>query len=189
MLLMMADNAASMEGIVRQSSKDVAAGLTEEQRDERGATNQGPGVIGRTDMIKSIDVMISNSQLTTIPGGTEASSTLRGIQAVAKSGKGSLSADEYELIAKQYAAAREDLRRAFEAMSPEAQAEGKAFVRGLRVKDELAMRKMEDEEEKLRQVRAKIKAEDEQLAAAPPRKKTLAELEAAQSKSFGNSLR
>lgn len=189
MLLQMAENTASMEGIMRQSAKEMAAQLTEAQRDERGATNLGPGVIGRADMTQSIDVMLKNSQLSTIPGGTDASSTLRGIQAIANAGKGSITADEYELMAKQYAAAREDLRRAFEAMTPEAQAEGKSFVRVLRAKDELRMRQMEGEEEELRLVRAKIKAENERAAAAapPPKKKTLAELEAAQSKSFGQA--
>ena len=78
----------------------------------------------------------------------------------------------------------EDLRRAFEAMPPEAQAEGKAFVRGLRAKDEGRMREMSDEEEKLRVLRAKIKAEDEARGGLEPpkKKKTLAELEDAQAK-------
>ena len=146
-------------------------------------------MIGRADMVKSIDVMIANSQLASIPGGSEAASTLRGVQVVAKAGTGSLSAAEYELMANQYAAAREDLRRAFQAMSAGAQAEGKAFVRGLRAKDEARMQEMNDEEERLRRVRAKIQAEAAASAAAreagPPRKKkTLAELEAEQS-AFG----
>ena len=66
-------------------------------------------------------------------------------------------------------------------MPPEAQAEGKALVRGLRAQDEARMRDMSAEEEKLRILRAKIKAED-QSAEAPKKKKTLAELEAAQAK-------
>ena len=70
-------------------------------------------------------------------------------------------------------------------MPPEAQAEGKAIVRGLAAKDAARMREYDDEEEKLRLLRAKIKAEDEARAggAEPPRpKKTLAELEAANAK-------
>ena len=181
MLLQMAENTASMEGILRQSAKE-AASLTERQRDERGASNAGPGVITRIDMASSIDVMIKNSQLTSITGGNEAASTLRVVQVIAKTGKGNLSADDYELMAKQYAAAREDLRRAFEAMPPEAQANGKAFVRELRAKDMARMREMRDEEENVQRLRAKISAEDVATAqaAAPPKKKTLAELEAAQ---------
>ena len=180
MILQMAENTASMEGILRQSAKE-AAELTERQRDERGATNMGPGVIGRADMMQSIDVMIKNSQLTTISGGSEAASTLMVVKVIANTGKGPLSADEYELMAKQYSVAREDLRRAFEAMAPDAQAKGKDIVRGLREKDAARMRQLSDEDEKLRRLRAKI-AEDEAAAAqaAPPKKKTLAELEAAQ---------
>ena len=101
MLLQMAEQTASMEGIMRQSAKEINAQFTEQQRDERGANNLGPGVIGRVDMVKSIDVMITNSKISTIPGGSEAASTLRGIQVVAKTGSGALTADEYELMAKQ----------------------------------------------------------------------------------------
>jgi len=180
MILQMAEQTASMEGIMRQSAKEVEAKLTEQQRDERGANNLGPGVIGRGDMIGSIDVMIKNSQIASIPGGGEAASTLRAIQVVAKTGKGPLSGDEYELMAKQYAAAREDLRRAFEAMTPEAQAEGKVIVRGVAKQDAARMKQTNDDEEALRRLRAKIKAENEAAVAEPPRKKTLAELEAAQ---------
>ena len=54
------------------NSAEEAAQLTEAERDQRGATNRGPGVIGRADMMQSIDVMIKNSQLQTISGGGEA---------------------------------------------------------------------------------------------------------------------
>ena len=192
MVLQMAEQTASMEGIVRQSAKEmVELKLTEQQRDERGAKNLGPGVVRREDMLRSIDVMIKNSQLTSIPGGEDAAATLRGIQIIANAGQGALSADEYEQMAKQYSNAREDLSRAFQAMGPEAQAEGKAFIRGIRLRDEQRMKQMEDEEEKLRLLRVKMQADAEALArgqvAAPqmPRKKTLAELEAAQNKAFG----
>lgn len=136
MLLEIAQSTASMEGMLRQSSKDIADKMTQQERYEAGATSGGPGIISRGDMIKSIDVMIANSQLVSIPGGSKAVANLRGVQAIAKKGKGALAGKEYNLMAKQYAAALEDLRRAFEAMSPQAQAEGKAFIVGLRAKNQ-----------------------------------------------------
>ena len=137
MVLQMAEQTASMEGIMRRSAKEVASGMTTRQREEAGATNAGPGVIERGDMIQSIEVMITNSKIDTI--AREASGTLRAVQLTAKSGKGPLSSDEYLAMAKLYAAAREDLRRAFEAFTAEQQDEGKALVRRLRAQDDARM--------------------------------------------------
>ena len=124
-------------------------------------------------MLKSIDIMIKNSKLeTNIPGGEEVAATMRGVQAIAKAGKGPLSADEFAFMATQYSAARDDLRRLFEAMGPEEQAEGKAIVRGIRAKDEARLRIMEaanaEEEEKLRAARARLKEQAAARPAPPP---------------------
>ena len=52
---------------------------------------------------------------------------------------GDMTKGDYLAVAKQYEAAREDLRRAFESMPQEEQAEGKVVVRRLRAKDEERM--------------------------------------------------
>ena len=186
MLVQMAEQTASMEGIMRQSAKEMET-MTLQQRDEAGATNQGPGVIGRGDMIKSVDVMITNSKLETLPNGEETAMTLRAIQFTAKLGKGPLERDEYLIMARQYAAAREEMRRGFESLTPEEQAEGKAFAREIRARDEARMKEMQQEEERVKLARARIAEENARRGATTelPRKKTLKELEELQQATFG----
>lgn len=171
MLLQLAEQTAAMEGIMRQSAKDIER-LTLEQRESAGAANQGPGVVGRRDMIMSIDIMIANSKLESIPNGAEAAGTLRAIQLTARSGKGPLSSDEYLAMAAVYRNAREvDLRRAFEAFGPEEQAEGKAIVRKASEQDLTRMREMEAAEAaevaKLAAVRAAIQKEGARMRMEP----------------------
>ena len=159
MVLQLAEQTASMEGIMRESAKEAET-MTLEQRDQAGGNAMGPGVIGRGDMIQSVDVMIKNSQLeTSIPNGRDAAATLRGIQIIARGRKGELSKDEYVLMAAVYSATRDELRKLFEASTPEERAEGKAIVRKLAAKDNERMRAMEEEEQKLRALRAKSKNE------------------------------
>lgn len=185
MVLQMAEQTAAMEGIMRQSAKDMET-LTAQQRDEAAARNEGPGVIGRGDMYKSVDVMIANSKLESLPNGREAAQTLRGIQLACKLGKGPLAQDEYVGMANQYKAAREELRRGFESMSREEQAEGKAIIRGVQMRDQAMVKKYEEEAEKLQLARARIAEEPE---APPKRTKTLKELEEAQAAAFGKEAR
>ena len=185
MVLQMAEQTAVMEGIMRQSAKDMDT-MTVQQRDEAGATNAGPGVVGRQDMAQSVDVMIKNSRLETLPNGLEAASKLRGIRLTAKMGQGPLEKEDYLIMAQQYAATREDLRRGFEAMTPEEQAEGKRIVRELRQRDEAKMKEFQEEAERVEKFRARIAADNAAAPTSePPRRKTLKELEEAQQAAFG----
>ena len=168
MILQLAEQTAAMEGIMRQSAKEIQANMTLQQREYAGQTNQGPGVVGRNDMVRSIDTMITNSKLETIPNSGEAVGTLRAVQFTAKSSKGPLSIDEYVSMARLYSAARDELRRAFEAMSAEEQAEGRAIVRRLRAQDDARMRQMEAEEQRLRALREQSLAGSGARTEPPP---------------------
>ena len=77
MILQMAEQTSSMEGIMKQSALEMET-LTEGQREARGGRGEGPGVIARGDMTKSVNIMIANSQLESLPNGREAAATLRG---------------------------------------------------------------------------------------------------------------
>lgn len=205
MILQMAEQTSSMEGIMKQSALEMET-LTEGQREARGGRGEGPGVIARGDMTKSVNIMIANSQLESLPNGREAAATLRGIQLAAQSGRGSLERDEYLTMARLYSAARDDLRRGFESMDPAEQAEARAKMRGIQARDEARAKRGDGrgedpreggEAEKLKRERKRIDAEDRARAevlaldasargaAAAPRKRTLKELEEAQEAAFG----
>jgi len=133
MMLQMAEQTASMEGIMRESALETKT-KTKPQRIEAGSKGEGPGVVGRGDLVQSTDLMIRNSRIAEI--APVAAMTLRGIPRIVEGGKGDMTKDEYLAVAKQYDAAREDLRRAFESMTVEEQMVGKSIVRKLRAKDE-----------------------------------------------------
>lgn len=139
MILQMAEQTASMEGMMRASASE----MTTKSKPERilaGSKGLGPGVVAREDLVKSADVMITNSKIVTI--APAAAVTLAGVKRVANGGKGDMTKEEYLQVATQYSAAREDLRRAFETMTEEDQVKGKGIMRSMRAKDEERMRAM-----------------------------------------------
>lgn len=184
-ILQVAENTAAMQGIMIQSAKDMEQ-LTLEQR-----VDVGRPPISRGEMKASIDVILKNSKLATFPNADDAADTLRGVKLIAGAGQGDLTIDEFRSMAKQYQRARDELRKVFEALPEDQQATGKAMVREMRAADEKRVREFEEEQELVRVARAKIAEENSPRAtqggegAAPPRKKTLAELEASQKQAFG----
>lgn len=121
---------------MRQSATDTST-QNKIQRISAGSEGRGPGVVSRDDLTKSVNVMLQSSKIASI--APAAAVTLTGIPRAVRRGKGDMVVEEYTEVAGVYAAAREDLRKAFEAMSPEEQAGGRAIVRGLRVRDEERM--------------------------------------------------
>lgn len=139
MILQMAEQTASMEGIMRQSALDgTDRRMTRGQRVAAGSNGEGPGVVARDDLVRSVEVMVANSRIAAF--APAAAVTLQGIPPLVRIGTGDLTPDEYVAVANKYEAAREDLRRAFDTLSPQEQEEGKTIVRRLRAGDEERMR-------------------------------------------------
>lgn len=136
MVLQIAEQTASMEGMMKASALEMKT-KGKMQRLEAGSKGEGPGVVGRNDLLQSTDVMIKNSKIAAI--APAAAVTLKGVARIVNDGTGDMTKGDYLAVAKQYEAAREDLRRAFESMPQEEQAEGKDVVRRLRAKDEERM--------------------------------------------------
>lgn len=175
-ILRMADSTSAMEAMMVKSAEDVEK-LTRKERVEAGRPP-----ISRADMAKTIDVMLQASRLATLDNAGDAAATLRGIKTIANVGEGELSSDEFMAMAKQYSRARDELKKVFDALPLNEQAEGRAV-----------MKSVQEEREKLKLARARIAEENSQQLRAesgsdePPRKKkTLAELEAAQA-AFGKN--
>ena len=113
---------------------------------------------------------------------------MRGVKIIAGVDKSEITRDEFVSMAKQYARARDEIDKAFNALSEDQQEEGRRVIRKMQaVLDERKEKQaLAQEKEKLRVARARIADEqDQQPAAEPRRKKTLAELEAAQASLFG----
>jgi len=180
-VLQVAENTAAMQGMMVQSAKDAET-LTVQQRIEAGRRP-----INRGEIAASIDVIIKNSKISALPNGGDAADMLRGVKIIAAVGQGELSGDEYKAMARQYERARDELKKVFDALPADQQAEGKAIVGKLQAADDARVREFEEEEERVRAVRARIAEENSKqpVAGEPRRKKTLAELEAAQAASFG----
>jgi len=139
MILQMAEQTASMEGMIKASASDVQGRKTKQERIEAGSQGTGPGVVSRGDLTQSVGVMIRNSKIATI--APKAAMTLQGIPDYLShsSAATDMTFEEYLTVAKKYEDAREDLRIAFEKMSPEEQQEGKQIARAIRQKDEERM--------------------------------------------------
>jgi hypothetical protein len=125
MILQMAEQTASMEGMMKAFASDVQGQKSRQERVEAGSQGKGPGVVFRADLTRSEGIMVKNSQIATI--APRAAITLQGIPYYLskKSPTTDMTFDEYLTIAKKYEEAREDLRIAFEKMSQEDQQEGK----------------------------------------------------------------
>lgn len=170
-----------------RSAEDVST-MTLKQRAEAGRPP-----ISRSEMSQTVEIMLQASQLSTLPNGGEAAESLRGVKLIASVGQGELTKEEYLAMAKQYTRTNSELKKLFDALSPEQQEEGRAVVRKMQAVADVRRAKLAEEEEKLRVARQRIADENaaqqsQQPAVAeaptPRRKKTLAELEAAQA-SFG----
>lgn len=186
-VLQVAETTATLEGMMRQSVKDMDD-LTDQQRKDVGRWPP----IGRAELKGSVDVLLRNSKLATLPKGDEAAGVLGGVKLIVGSGNSPLSKEEYLIVASQYSKARDACRAVFESFTAAQQAEAKEIVRKLQTETKERIRQNQEEEEKVRLLRAKI-AEEKKAAeeaagggvAEPPRKKTLKELEEANAKAFG----
>ena len=83
------------------------------------------------------------------------------------------------IMAKQYARARGEFEKTFNALPEAEQDEGRRVIRKMQAVLDARKQALAQEQEKLRLARASIAAEQDMQQAEPPRKKTLAELEAA----------
>ena len=146
MILQMAEQTASMEGMMKASASDVQGQKSRQERVEAGSQGKGPGVVARTDLTRSVGIMVKNSQIATI--APMAAITLQGIPDYLskKSPTTDMTFDEYLTIAKTYEKAREDLRIAFEKMSQEDQQEGKQIARAIRKRDMERMAEMQQQQ-------------------------------------------
>ena len=141
MVLQLAEQTASMEGMLRYSIRDIQDGKSVQQRIENGSKGIGPGAIRRQDLIQSIQIMIKNSQLQSI--APTATTILEEIPIfLNKSTNGSntntntMSIMEYQIVANKYEQARDALKQVFDTYPIETQNDGKVFMRKLRAKDE-----------------------------------------------------
>jgi len=134
MILQMAEQTASMEGMMRASASDMQ-GKSRKERIEAGSQGKGPGLVSRNDLTQSVAVMVRNSKIATI--APKAAITLQAIPDYLsnKSPTTDMTFDEYLTVANKYNDAREDLRIAFENMPSEDQDEGKQIVRAIRRRD------------------------------------------------------
>ncbi len=143
MILQMAEQTASMEGMMKASASEIMAKKSRQERIEGGSKGTGPGVVTRGDLSQSVGVMVKNSKIATI--APQAAITLQGIPEYlsSKSPTSDMSFDEYLTVAKKYEQAREDLRVVFEKMSEQDQTEGKQIVRAIRKRDMERMTEMQ----------------------------------------------
>ena len=149
-VLQLAENTAAMQGMLVQSAKDMTT-MSESERIDAGMP-----VIRREDLVRSVDIMLRNSDLANIPKGDEAAATIYGITGIAKAGEGPLTRDECIAVARQYSAARAELKVVFDALTVEQQEEGKAITRRLRERDDERQREAEEEEMRIQLARKKL---------------------------------
>jgi hypothetical protein len=135
MMLQLAEQTASMEGMMRASAADVQTQKSRKERVEAGSQGTGPGVVMRGDLTQSVSILTKNSQIAKIC--PKAAFTLQTIPEYLgqKSPTTDMTFDEYLTVAKKYEAAREDLRVAFEALPEDDQQEGRQIVRAIRRRD------------------------------------------------------
>ena len=90
--------------LVRESADDAKT-LSEGER-----LRAGKFVLGRGDVVKSVSLLLSNSDLAVIPNAGKAADALQPIKRIAKAGKGPLTRSEYLAMARQYRVARTELQ-------------------------------------------------------------------------------
>ena len=132
MILQLAEQTSSMEGMMKVSAEEAST-LSKFERIARGVKGEGLGVIDRSGLTRSVDVLVENSKLATI--APSAALRLREIPRILASSKGDMTSDEYTAVAAEYARARDDLKGAFDALPEDEKEEGLKIVRILRTKD------------------------------------------------------
>ena len=182
-VLQLSEASDAMQGIMTQAADDLDK-LTLQRRVEAGRPP-----LSRGELDASIDVMLANitkESMRVIVD--EPADTLRGVKTIAAIGKGDISREECLLMAKQYSRARDELRKAFGGLPEDEQILATAFNIGLQTASGYAeefyarARVLDKEAAKVRLARARIAQENARLPSTgtpPKRKKTLAELEAA----------
>ena len=145
MILQMAEQTASMEGMMRASASDVQGKKSRQERVEAGSKGNGPGVVTRGDLTASVGIMVKNSKIATI--APRAAITMQSIPEYLskKNPTTDMTFDEYLTVAKKYEESREELRIAFDSMSPEDQQEGKQITRAIRRQDMERMAEMQQQ--------------------------------------------
>lgn len=132
-VLRVAETTALMEDELRQS-----AVLSEQQRIESGIP-----LIGRRYVVNSVDILLRNSKLASVPRTGAAVEALREVARIAERGAGALSSEEYLAMAGQCKAAREQLGgRVFELMPRWQRDEGRAVQERIRAADQERMREL-----------------------------------------------
>ena len=92
--------------LVRESADDAKT-LSEGER-----LRAGKFVLGRGDVVKSVSLLLGNSDLAAIPNAGKAADALQPIKRIAEAGKGPITRNEYLAMARHYKAARSELQRA-----------------------------------------------------------------------------
>ena len=198
----MVDTTTRME----QEMKLAAEDLEKLTLQERMLAGRAP--ISREEMSYSVNVLLQSSQLDTMPNAGEAAAVLRGVKTIAGTSTKELTSGEFLIMANQCTAsrfepatycslppaadahpynrgaadarARDELQKVFSALPEEEQEEGRRIIRKMQAVLDARKRALAEEQEKLRAARASIAAESGLQQQEPRRKKTLAELEAAQ---------
>ena len=85
--------------------------------------------ITREEISYSVNVLLQTSRLDTMPDASEAADTLRGVKIIAGVDKNEITRDEFVSMAKQYARARDEIDKAFNALSEDQQEEGRRVIR------------------------------------------------------------
>jgi hypothetical protein len=94
--------------------------------------------IGRRQAAMSVDLLLQNTGLPTLPGCALPAATLGKVRKIADGKSGMLTRAELQQLAQQYALAQEQLRVAFERLPEADQDEGLAVEEQLRAADERA---------------------------------------------------
>jgi hypothetical protein len=132
-MLRIAEVTDFQEGLLRRS-----AGLASDE--ERKAQNL---LLGRAQLGLSVDILLKNTRLASLPGGDEPTLTLLSVKRMAQDGSGPLGGADLVRIADAYARARDELRVAFEALPAAEQQQGRAIARQLRAEDDERIRQAE----------------------------------------------
>jgi hypothetical protein len=101
---------------------------------------------GRGDMALSVEILLKNTRLERIANAADSASVLRAIATIAETGSGPLRADDYRAIARQYSAARDELRRAFLLFPAPQQQAALELTRAMRASDQERIRRALEEE-------------------------------------------
>ena len=108
------------------------AALSTQERFDQGM------LVGRQQVAMSVELLLGNTKLDSLPGCTRAASTLARVRGIATSSSGPLTNTELRRVAALYAVSVEQIRTAYEQLPEKAQREGAAIEGTLRAADEAA---------------------------------------------------